>query len=60
MILTGRTVAFLALSARPRGSKGFEGEFVEGLVHPRRPGVDVGDDGPNQLAPGSRPRRVDA
>ncbi len=30
-----------ASAARPRGSKGFEGEIVEALMHPRRPRFDI-------------------
>ncbi len=36
-------------AARPRGSKGFEGEIVEGLMHPLRPCFDICNDAPDKL-----------
>jgi hypothetical protein len=38
------------LSAGPRGSDGFKGETNERLMHPRRMGVNVGDNDPDLLA----------
>jgi hypothetical protein len=40
---------FPVLSAGPRVSKGFEGKPTEVLMHPRRPGIDIGDDDPDFL-----------
>src|SRR5262249_44181981 len=45
----GRPPRAPSLSARPLGSKGFEGEHGEGLMHPCRPSFDICNDAHDKL-----------